>query len=229
MQKIAASGQDEASDLHTSLGEVVRRVDLDRAAGAPWRSGAGDPRVAGYDGVRLARAALAGDQAALDEFHDLAGLVLSGVTEYGECAVVRLTQAEPGYPSGDGRAAFRATNEDGHNSTAIDAAQLVAWSLSPDGRAALARRGVVVPALATDLPAGILTPEEAITRGTTGTHPVAGFYWAKVRGQAEWTVARVARVADDSLVEVVGEAVDRSDYFGETVIVEWGPRLEPPR
>lgn len=73
-----ASNQDEAGDLRTSNVEVVRRVDLDRAAG----TGSGARAIAGYEGVELARAALAREQTALDKFHELAGLTLPGVTEY---------------------------------------------------------------------------------------------------------------------------------------------------
>jgi hypothetical protein len=121
-------GMDE---FRTSSGEVVRRLDLDRAARK-------NPRVAGYEGIALARAALAGDQAALDEFHGLAGLVLPDVTEHGELQVVRLGM--------DGtHHVFIATNQGGYDSTAIDANGLVAWICSPQGRAALARRGIVVP------------------------------------------------------------------------------------
>lgn len=167
----ASSKQDEADDLRTSLGEVVRRVDLDRAAGAPSRFVHDDPSVAGYEGVELARAALAGDQAALDEFHELAGLALPGVAEYSEGDAVRLVMSEideeveglevQGEPvcrrADDARAAFQATNENRNNCTLIDAAELVAWVLSPEGRAALARRGVIVPILATEA----LTPVQA--------------------------------------------------------------------
>jgi hypothetical protein len=130
-------------DLRTSNGEVVRRADLDRAAG---RAGLvpGDPRVAGYEGIRLARAALAGDRAALDEFHELAGLVLPGVTEHGEGNVVRLVRLVP-YKKSDSRIMLRATNECGNNCTVVDAAELVAWIVSPEGRAALACRGIVPP------------------------------------------------------------------------------------
>jgi hypothetical protein len=162
----ASSKQDEADDLRTSLGEVVRRVDLDRAAGTPNRFVRNDPSIAGYEGIELARAALAGDQAALDEFHELAGLTLPGVTEHNEGDAVRLVmseidekiegleiQNEPICQHDDeARAVFQATNEGGNNSTCIDAAELIAWVLSPEGRAALSRRGIIVPVLVTEVP-----------------------------------------------------------------------------
>ncbi len=135
-------------DLRTSDGEVVRRVDLDRAAGTPGKFHEADSSIAGYDGVELARAALAGDRAALDEFRDLAGLVLTGVTEHNDGHEVKLIMLDvdtgEDVDTGKDRAAFQALNEGGHNSTNIDAAELVAWILSAEGRAALARRGVAV-------------------------------------------------------------------------------------
>jgi hypothetical protein len=162
----ASSRQDDASDLHASNGEVVRRSDLDRAAGTPGRFVRADPRIASYEGSGLAKAALAGDQAALDRFHDLAGLALPGVTEHGEGRAVRLVvqRVVPDDPELEieFRAVFQSTNQEGDDSTSIDAAELVAWILSSDGQAALARRGVAVPTLAKDLPAGTLTPEEAV-------------------------------------------------------------------
>ena len=166
-------------DYRTTYGEVVRRVDLDRAAGTPGKFTHEDPGVAGFEGVSLAKAALAGDQAALDEFHERAGLALPGVTEYGEGHVVRLVMLEiddevaglevrgtPVRQRGEVRAVFDAANQDGHDCTYVDAAQLVAWILSPEGRAALARRGVVIdsgqPMAAPDEPAAKRTiPEDA--------------------------------------------------------------------
>lgn len=159
-----ASSQDEGGDFRTSRGEVVRRLDLDKAAGTPSRFVRADPRVAGYEGVELAKAALAGDQAALDEFHELTGLALPGVTEYSEGDAVRLVmseideeveglevQGEPVCQHDDSaRAVFQATNESRNNCTLIDASELVAWVLSPEGRAALARRGVNIPAAMSD-------------------------------------------------------------------------------
>lgn len=120
-------GMDE---FRTSSGEVVRRVDLDRAAKSP--------RVAGYEGLALVSAALAGDQAALDQFHERIGLVLPNVTEHAEGYAVRLLMDE-------GRAVFTASNQGGYDGTAIDATELIAWICSQEGRAALARRGVVIP------------------------------------------------------------------------------------
>ena len=111
-------------DFRTSFGEVVRRADLERAAGDY-----GFPGIVGQD---LPLRALSGDQAALDRFHDLTGLALPGVTEYGEKDGVRLGQTK------GTRAMFRAGN------TLIDAAELVTWILSSEGGAALARRGVIV-------------------------------------------------------------------------------------
>jgi len=157
--------RDEVNDLHTSQGEVVRHVDLDRAAGTPGRFVRENPNVAGYEGVRLAKAALAGNQAALDAFHALAGLVLPGVTEYGEGDVVRLVMCKvdekvgPVSQHGVARALFQATNENKNNCTRIDAAELVTWILSPGGQAALARRGIDISALVS---ASTLTHEEAI-------------------------------------------------------------------
>jgi hypothetical protein len=171
----ASSSQDAPSDLHTSNGEVVRRDDLDQAAGTgKFARDHPSGRIAGKEGIRLAKAAIAGDQAVLDEFHALAGLALPGVSEYGEGEPVRLVMREVkeeiwpatagslGCQRSDIRAAFQATNDWSHDRIAIDAAELVAWILSSDGQAALARRGVVVPALAKDLPAGTLTPDEAV-------------------------------------------------------------------
>jgi hypothetical protein len=168
-----ASSPNEA-DLRTSLGEVVRRVDLDRAAGTPGRFRHADPDVAGYEGVELARTALAGDQAALDEFHELAGLTLLGVTEYVEGDAVRIVmrkvdekvadlevQGTPVSQHGVARAVFQATNENRNNCTLIDASELVAWVFSPEGRSALACRGVVVPVVIT----GTSTPTQRTDPG----------------------------------------------------------------
>lgn len=132
-----------SGDLRTSDGEVVLRADLEFAAGLRGRYPEGDARLAGYEGIPLARAALAGDRVALDDFHRRCGLALPGVAEHGEGYRVRLAVL----PESDGRQdgpilTFRALNEGGHNATYIDAAQLVAWILSPEGRAALARRGI---------------------------------------------------------------------------------------
>lgn len=153
------SGKGESEDLLTSYGEVVRRVDLDRAAGTPGRFVRDDPSIAGYEGVALAKAALAGDRAALDEFHELAGLALPGVTECTDGEVVRLIeQGGPDRADADLEDAaeyddvvfqndvvFQATNEAGYNCTQVSASELISWILSPEGRYALARRGVVVP------------------------------------------------------------------------------------
>ncbi len=133
------------SDLHASNGEVVRRVDLKRAANLPYLIT--DPP---YRTTELAKAALAGDRAALDEFHEREGLALPDVTEYREGDAVRLLLGEVGRDQP--RALFQATNEGGRNDTNIDAAELVAWILSADGRAALARRGVVVPSSSLEVP-----------------------------------------------------------------------------
>ncbi len=145
----ALSSPDAPSDLLTSNGEVVRRADLDAAACQP------DPGVAIDARISLAKAALAGDKAALDKFHDLEGLALPGVTEHCYKDAVRFVALK------SGAVAFLTTTDE-YSSTAIDAAEIVAWILSPDGRSALARRGVVVPTLATDLPASSLTYEEAV-------------------------------------------------------------------
>jgi hypothetical protein len=151
------STPNESSDFRASCGEIVRRKDLDRAAGTGKFRGA-DPDVAGYEGVNLAKAALAGDQAALDAFHEIVGLALPGVTEYVERKVVRITELEieddlpgveiqgaPVRQRGESRVVIEAVNEGGNNCTQVDAADLVAWILSPDGRAALKRRGIDVP------------------------------------------------------------------------------------
>lgn len=146
----------ESGDLRASSGEVVRRYDLDRAAGTPGKFARADPAVAGYDGVRLARAALRGDQAALDEFHERAGLVVTDVTdEYGKARASRLVMVERPKVGGlefhgvcQGRevqAMFGATGADGIVCAYIDATELVAWIHSPEGRAALARRGIPIP------------------------------------------------------------------------------------
>lgn len=138
------------SDFQASSGEVVRRADLERAAGV-GRFSRADPRVADYEGVALARAALAGDQAALDTFHDLAGLVLPGVTEHGEGDAVRLVLVGEVQDKAETRAAFQAVNQGGNDATLIDAAEIVTWILSPEGRAALERRRTFVPIFAVDL------------------------------------------------------------------------------
>lgn len=163
----ASPSRGEPADLRASNGEVVRRADLDRAAGTSGKFTQEDPDVAGYEGITLARAALAGDQAALDEFHERAGVALPGVTEHGEGHVVRLVMLEIDEEvgglevqgtsvrqRGEVRPTFDAANQDGHDCTHVDAAELVAWILSPAGRAALARRGIAVP------PSVSLTPEE---------------------------------------------------------------------
>jgi len=154
------SSQDETGDFRTSLGEVVRRVDLDQAAGSPSRFARDAPGGASYEGVELAKAALAGDQAALDKFHELAGLALPRVIEYSEGVAVRLATESVGKVFGgvscevpphqdEKRPVFVAWNECGHRNTRVDAAELVAWILSSEGRAALARRGVYVDVLTT--------------------------------------------------------------------------------
>jgi hypothetical protein len=98
----------------------------------------------------------------LDRFHELAGLALSGVTEHSEGDAIRLVLREVDEISdlevssisvrrrGEARAVFQSENRDTHDGVRIDAAELVAWILSSEGRAALARRGVVVPVLASD-------------------------------------------------------------------------------
>lgn len=149
--------QGTSTSLRASNGEIVSRVDLDRVAGLTGQ-------FAQDEGVLLAKAALAGDQAALDEFHAGVGLVLSSVTDHDEGEGVRLVMHEMDEKidgrEGHQRGAVRACFEAG--GARIDAAELVAWILSPEGRAALDNRGITVPVLATDLPAGTLTPEEAI-------------------------------------------------------------------
>jgi len=147
----SAGPSSQDGDLRTSTGEIVWRAGLERAA-------KDDPSVAGYEGVELAKAALHGDQAALDQFHGLTGLVLPGVAEHGEGDPVRLVMitirkvvhglevrgASVYQSSGNDRAAFQATYECGYNCTLIDAGELVAWILSPEGRAALERRGIAM-------------------------------------------------------------------------------------
>src|SRR5262245_59570335 len=140
----ASARRDVSSDLRTSSGDIVRRTDLEMASREPDPGAEADARPS------LAKAALAGDQAALDEFHDLVGLALPGVTEHSYKDVVRLIMEEKGDVT------FLARTRGGYYATAIDADELVAWILSPDGRMALERRGVVVPPLVTDLPAGTL-------------------------------------------------------------------------
>lgn len=66
----------EPSKLHARNGEVVRRVEVERAAC--------DARNVGCEGQGLARRPLAGDAEALDRVHDLVGLALPGVTEHAE-------------------------------------------------------------------------------------------------------------------------------------------------
>jgi hypothetical protein len=164
-----ALNQAASDDLRASNGEVVRRVDLDRAAGTPGRFHHEDPDVAGYEGVKLARAALAGDQAALDKFHALAGLALSGVTEHSDGDPVRLVlfrelparqllHQPPVRQCAEERVVFLATNEHRNGCTRIDATELIAWILSSEGREALARRGILVP---------ILMPEKETVSPTT--------------------------------------------------------------
>jgi hypothetical protein len=144
--------QEPQDDLHASNGEIVRRIDLERAAGTPGRFIGSDPTLAGYKGVRLARAALIGDQTALDEFHDRAGLVLPStdmdnvvrLVMHPTCEVILGSEDAPVHQHGETPAAFKVTNQDGGDSAYIDAAMLVTWILSPEGRAALTRRGVAV-------------------------------------------------------------------------------------
>jgi hypothetical protein len=136
-------------DLRGSNGEVVRRVDLERAAGTSGEFTQGDHRVAGYEGVELAGRALAGDQAALDKFHTLAGLALSGVTEHVWAEGVRLTFRDA-LRRGDGvgdadRAVFLVTDKAGESCALIGAVGLVKWIFSPEGQASLKLRGVDVP------------------------------------------------------------------------------------
>lgn len=148
-------------DFVTSAGEILRRSDVAHAER--------HPRVAGYRGQQLARKLLgmprdrkllgmppaptlaaAGwiadpidartDAQLVDELHDLIGLRLDGVREHAEGHVVRLRRC-----SSDQRTfALEARNEGGYNATEVDAADLVAWILSPTGRAALGRRGIHV-------------------------------------------------------------------------------------
>jgi hypothetical protein len=147
--------QEAQDDLRTSNGEIVRRIDLDRAAGTPGRFIGSDPTLAGYEGVRLARIALTGDQTALDEFHDRAGLVLPSTDRD---SVVRLvmcpiyetilgSEGTPAHQHSETQATFQVTDQDGDNSLCIDAAMLITWILSPEGKTALARRGVNVSIL----------------------------------------------------------------------------------
>lgn len=73
--------------------------------------------------------------------------------------------------------------------------------------------------------------EDAETPGALpgeATPPRAGFYWARRSSGGAWTVVEVSRVGDDYLLQAVGEACDRSDYFGEATVAEWGPRIESP-
>jgi hypothetical protein len=128
------------NDFHASNGEVVRRRDLERAAGTGSFTQA-DESVATCRGIDLARAALAGDQAALDKFHDQAGIALSGVTEDAEGEAVRLLLGEC--------AVFAVTTKAGEVCAVIDAAELVAWIYSSEGQAALKHRGVALGSLAT--------------------------------------------------------------------------------
>ena len=162
--------REPTDDFRASSGEVVRRADLNRAASIPGRFAHPMLGVEPTQGVVLATTAIAGDQAALDEFHERVGLAIPGVTEYGEGDAVRLAvenitdafggcSEERNPHQGQSRAVFLTRNECGCGRTSIDAAELVAWILSPDGGAALARRGVAVPPPAL---AGALTPDEAV-------------------------------------------------------------------
>jgi len=138
--------QVQESILRTSSGEVVQHADLSRAACL------NDPDIEERaESVTLARAALAGDQAALDEFHNRAGLVLPEVTEYRYKREVRLSTVDEWVLNEEGlsthaeaHVAFLARARGDYDETAIDAAELVAWILSPDGQTALARRGISV-------------------------------------------------------------------------------------
>lgn len=125
--------KDEDGFLTTS-GELLRMADVQSAARRA--------RVAGYEGQTMAKAILAGDNTVdnVDGLHRIIGLMLSDVTERGEGYPIRLRA------DGD-RFVFLALNEGGYNATAIDAAELVAWIFSAEGRAALARRGINVGAM----------------------------------------------------------------------------------
>lgn len=132
--------------FYTTDGEAVQRADLDRAASLKDPGDGADPCIG------LARAALTGDQAALDEFHRLKGLFLYEVAEYCHKGEVRLgtvqtwmLNEEETSACQEDHAAFLVTTRGDHRTTAVDAEGLVAWILSPEGRAALARRGISVP------------------------------------------------------------------------------------
>ena len=133
-----------ADTFRTSSGEVVQLRDLALAASL------NNPNIDEDEHVLLARAALAGDQTALDEFHGRTGLVLP-VTEYRHKNAVRLhtvdewiLNEETTSAHAEARVVFLAGNSKFHDEAAIDATELVAWVLSPGGRAALARRGLSV-------------------------------------------------------------------------------------
>lgn len=136
--------QETPAIFRTSAGEIVQRSDLTRAAAL-------DENVDEDEHVMRARDALAGDQTALNEFHDRTGLVLPGVTEYCHKKEVRLRtidewilNEQEGTAHAEAHVVFSVWNPRPEDSMYIDAAELVSWVLSPEGRAALARRGIAV-------------------------------------------------------------------------------------
>ena len=141
----------EGSDFATTAGEILRWEDVDRAERKP--------RMAGYEGQQMARQLLRGQvdageaQRLVDLLHARIGLRLEGVREHDEGRIVRLI-ADPDDPS---TFLIQALNEGGNSATQVDAAQLVAWILSPAGRAALGRRGIDVDGMIDDAIAARMT------------------------------------------------------------------------
>jgi hypothetical protein len=142
---MSTPNQETPDVFRTSKGEIVKRGDLTRVAALD------DPNVDEDEHVMCARAALAGDQTALDEFHNRTGLVLSGVTEHCYKKEVRLLTVDEWIlneqeDTAHARAhvVFSVWNPRGQDSMHIDAAELVNWVLSPEGRTALARREIAV-------------------------------------------------------------------------------------
>lgn len=186
----------------TSSGELVSADDLRRAAGrAPFLRP--DPNVAGYRGVDLAAAALDGDSEALDAFHAAVGLILP-VREHAEGMPVRVVNRRLGrQPDAEQRVAIQARNQGGHDATLVDAADLVAWILSDAGRAALARRGVAVPAQASrdpvvDAAVAWATAERELAQAAAIARSAAEVAFSEMEGQVtgnrpdEWR-SRVVR------------------------------------
>jgi hypothetical protein len=137
--------QETPTIFRTSKDEIVKRSDLTSAAAL------NDSNVDEDEHVMRARAALAGEQTALDEFHDRTGLVLSGVTEHRHKKEVRLLTVdewilneEEGTAYAEAHVVFSVWNPRAQDSMYIDTAELVTWVLSPEGRAAFARRGIAV-------------------------------------------------------------------------------------